>query len=267
MVRVRRDVFTHLELSVKGPATLLSSTAASVPGASIDERMSIDLNGLQMDPTSMTDHYGSRLHQLVCDQSRVVLDYSATVTGQGDVPAAEDIDLVTFLRPSRYCESDALGPTAAAEFGGLVGQNLLSAVATWVHDKLAYVAGSSLPTDGAVRTLLARQGVCRDFAHLTIALLRARDVPARLASVYAPGLQPMDFHAVCEAWIDGCWQVVDATWLAPRQTLVRISTGRDAADTAFLTTSGAEVVLENMQVSAVADTLPDDDWSSRVELR
>jgi transglutaminase-like putative cysteine protease len=267
MVPVRRDVSTHLELSVKGPATLLFGAAASVPGAAIEERMSVDLDGSPTEPTLITDHYGSRLHQLVCDQSRVVLDYSASITGHGDVPALDDIDLVTFLRPSRYCESDTLGPTAAAEFGGLAGPELLSAVASWVHDKLAYVIGSSQPTDGAVRTLLARQGVCRDFAHLAIALLRARDVPARLASVYAPGLQPMDFHAVCEAWLDGCWQVVDATWLAPRQTLVRISTGRDAADTAFLTTQGAEVVLEDMQVSAVADSLPDDDWSSFVELR
>ncbi len=66
-------------------------------------------------------------------------------------------------------------------------------------DQLTYVAGSSLPTDGAVRTLLGRQGVCRDFAHLCIALLRALNVPARLAAVFAPGLSPMEFHAVCEA--------------------------------------------------------------------
>ena len=91
------------------------------------------------------------------------------------------------------------GPTAASEFAGLRGSELLQAVISWVNEQLTYVTGSSLPTDGAVRTLLGRQGVCRDFAHLSIALLRALNVPARLAAVYAPGLSPMEFHAVAEA--------------------------------------------------------------------
>jgi transglutaminase-like putative cysteine protease len=118
-----------------------------------------------------------------------------------------------------------------------------------------------------VSTLLARQGVCRDFAHLVIALLRACDVPARLASVYAPGLQPMDFHAVAEVLIDGRWLVTDATLLAPRSTLVRIATGRDAADTAFLTTTGASVELTSLEVHATSDgPLPDDDLRQPVQL-
>ncbi|WP_407819008.1 transglutaminase-like domain-containing protein, partial [Staphylococcus aureus] len=89
-------------------------------------------------------------------------------------------------------------------------------------------------TDSAVDTLLAGAGVCRDYSHLTISLLRAVGIPARLVAVYAPGCDPMDFHAVVEANIDHVWRVVDATQLAPRSNLVRISTGRDAADTAFL---------------------------------
>jgi len=111
-------------------------------------------------------------------------------------------------------------------------------VSSWVGTRIAYVTGSSLPTDGAVRTLLSRRGVCRDFAHLVVAFLRALDVPARVVGVYAPGLSPMDFHAVAEAAIDGVWHVVDATTLAPRQSLVRIATGRDAADIAFLSARG-----------------------------
>ena len=126
--------------------------------------------------------------------------------------------------------------------------------------------GSSLPTDGAEQTLLARRGVCRDYAHLVIALLRALDIPARMVAVYAPGLQPMDFHAVCEAWVDGTWHVVDATALAPRQSLVRISTGRDAADIAFLTNHWADLLLRELSVLAVVDTLPRDDVREFVEL-
>ena len=82
---------------------------------------------------------------------------------------------------------------------------------SWVGTRLNYVPGSSDPIDGAVDTLLAGPGVCRDFAHLVVALLRAVNVPARVVSVYAPGLYPMDFHAVAEAFVEGQWRVVDAT--------------------------------------------------------
>ena len=88
-------------------------------------------------------------------------------------------------------------------------------------------------------------GVCRDYSHLTIALLRALDTPARLVAVYAPGCDPMDFHAVTEVAVDGRWLAVDATTLAPRQSLLRIATGRDAADTAFLTNFGGHLLLES----------------------
>ena len=123
-----------------------------------------------------------------------------------------------------------------------------------------------MPTDGAEQTLLARRGVCRDYAHLVIALLRALDIPARMVAVYAPGLDPMDFHAVAEAWVDDTWQVVDATALAPRQSLVRISTGRDAADTAFLTNHWADLILRELSVFAVVDELPRDDVRELVVL-
>jgi len=141
------------------------------------------------------------------------------------------------------------------------------AAASWVQNRLLYIGGSSRVTDGAVDTLLAGAGVCRDYAHLVVALLRARDVPARVVSVYAPGLHPMDFHAVAEALVEGAWQVVDATLLAPRASLVRVATGRDAADTAFLSTYGGQVQFEALEVSAVVlGDLPGDDQTRTVAL-
>jgi transglutaminase-like putative cysteine protease len=136
-----------------------------------------------------------------------------------------------------------------------------------VHNRLVYTSGSSGPTDDAVDTLLLGAGVCRDYAHLVLSLLRARDVPARLAAVYAPGLDPMDFHAVVEAWVDGAWRLVDATGLAPRASMLRISTGRDATDTAFMTTHCGSVTLTEMEVTATVDELPNDDPAAVVELR
>jgi transglutaminase-like putative cysteine protease len=136
-----------------------------------------------------------------------------------------------------------------------------------VGTQLYYVSGASRVTDGATQTLLQRQGVCRDFAHLVIAMLRARNVPARLVAVYAPGLAPMDFHAVVEAAVDGQWRVVDATTLAPRETLVRISTGRDASDTAFLTVQSGRTDLVSVGVTATSEPdLPRDDLTRLVSL-
>jgi transglutaminase-like putative cysteine protease len=137
----------------------------------------------------------------------------------------------------------------------------------WVAEELSYVSGSSRFTDGAVDTLLARRGVCRDYAHLLIALLRARDIPARLASVYAPGLSPMDFHAVVEAWVDGTWHLLDATGLAPRASMLRIATGRDATDTAFVSTVGGSLQLTRLTVTATVDALPVERAADRASLR
>src|SRR4029078_10336117 len=114
---------------------------------------------------------------------------------------------------------------------------------------------------------LAGAGGCGASSHLPIALLRALDVPARLAAVYAPGLDPMDFHAVAEAYIEHAWQVVAATTLAPRSTLLRISTARDAADTAFLSSYGGLVSLESVEVTAVAAESAADGVTTHGELR
>ena len=264
---MRRSAFTHLEFDVDGPAEFVLSVAAARLYDPIDEEaLVVTQDGSPLAVREVDDRHGTRLHLCEVEAGRVVVDYRVVVEGRLDPPEQEEIDLVRYRRPSRYCESDTLFPTARAEFRGLAGHELLAAVSSWVGSRLAYVPGASAPTDGAVQTLLDRQGVCRDYAHLVIALLRALDVPARLVSVYAPGLSPMDFHAVAEAWVDGAWHVVDATALAPRQTLLRIATGRDASDTAFLSSYGGAVRIAAMEVGAVADVLPTDDVTAFVSL-
>ncbi len=262
-----RTVSTHIELGLSGSSTLVFSVAAAQGSPIRDESLLISVDGRRIEPREIIDVHGSRLHMLQASGSSLVLDYRAEIDGMAEPPPAMEIDEIVYARPSRYCESDSLAPTAAAEFVGLTGLDLLHGVITWVNNQLSYVAGSSLPTDGAVRTMLARQGVCRDFAHLSIALLRSFNVPARLAAVYAPGLSPMEFHAVAEAFVDGKWWVVDATQLAPRQSLLRIATGRDAADTAFLTNFGAPTELNVLEVSAVVDNFELDDSTTLTQLR
>ena len=183
-------------------------------------------------------------------------------------PDELDIEKLTYLRQSRYCPSDRLSAFAAHELGDLgPGPELLTAVGEWVGERLSYEEGSSGPLDSAVDSLFAGRGVCRDFAHLAITMLRALGVPARLVAVYAPGLTPMDFHAVVEAHVDGGWWVLDPTRLAPRSSLLRVSTGRDAADTAFLTVLDGQAALFYTEIVAFTDgDLPTDDHTGLVRL-
>lgn len=264
---MQRTASTSIDLDLSGPAQLIFAVAVTQDQPIASETVAISVDGGRVEPTEIIDTHGTRLHSVHARGGSATLRYQVVVDGIAPEPPVADIDQIVYLRPSRYCESDTLAPTAAAEFTGLEGIPLLQAVISWVHAKLTYVAGSSRPTDGAVRTLLSRQGVCRDFAHLSVALLRSLNVPARVAAVYAPGLSPMEFHAVAEALVDGRWWVVDATELAPRQSLLRVATGRDAADTAFLTTFGAATTLTRLEVTAVVDDFHLDDTDALTQLR
>ncbi len=265
---MQRTVTAHIELSVTEPADLVFAVAVSAAYAPASEALSVSVDGAPVPVRELADAHGGRLHRVHAPTGTLRLDYGATIDGTAAPLTADETELLVYGRPSRYAESDALAPTAGAEFAGIDdAAALLLAVSSWVGTELSYVSGSSLPTDGATRTLLARQGVCRDYSHLCVALLRARGIPARLVAVYAPGLDPMDFHAVTEAWIDGAWRIVDATTLAPRDTLVRIATGRDAADTVFLNVLSGRADLVDVRVTATADVLPGDDLDRLVRLQ
>lgn len=263
---MRRHASADLALTATGPARLVLSVAAHAPTLRVDEQLEVTQDGRPVVVSEVVDAQGTRLHLVDVTEGQVRVSYRAAVEGRADPLRVSPLDEIVYLRPSRYCESDSLAPTAHREFMGLTGTDLLFGVSSWVGERLRYVPGSSAPTDGAVQTLLAGEGVCRDYAHLVVALLRALNVPARLASVYAPGLDPMDFHAVAEAAIDGQWRVLDATTLAPRSSLLRIGTGRDASDTAFLSVHGAALELDDLTVSAVVDELPSDDLTELVSL-
>jgi len=264
---MKREVSSHITATITEPSELVLSIAVAVGTPLVDERLTATLDGAPLELREIVDAHGTRLHVVETGTGEFDVTYHAVSDGYAPPRIVEDAERIRYLRPSRYCESDTLAPTAAAEFHGLQGAQLLDAVSSWVGTNLAYVSGSSQPTDGAIQTLLSRQGVCRDFAHLVVALLRAREVPARVVSVYAPGLEPMDFHAVAEAAIDEKWCVVDATTLAPRGSMLRIATGRDASDTAFLTNQSGAITLNSLEVMATVGQLPEDDVTRLVCLR
>jgi transglutaminase-like putative cysteine protease len=266
---MRREVSASLNADIIEPTDLEFQIAVAFhPGAEVTESLSFSLDGEPIDAHEVIAAHGTRIHTFPAGVGNLQVHYEATVVGQSDPLPTTDYDLSKYLRPSRYAEADKFFGYAATEFGKSKGSaELLEQVSSWVGSRLTYLPGSSDPIDGAVDTLLSGTGVCRDYAHLVVALLRAVFVPARVVAVYAPGCNPMDFHAVAEAYIDGVWRVVDATCLAPRSTLVRIATGRDASDTAFMDNHGGAVNLNAAWVTAwVEGELPIDDVNELVSI-
>ena len=151
-------------------------------------------------------------------------------------------DALTYLLPSRFCPSDKFGRFVEREFGQAgTGGARVNAVLDWLQAKIDYIHGVSDAETTAERTFVDRAGVCRDFTHLGITLCRASGIPARAVAAYALALEPADFHAIMEVYVDGGWWLIDPTRLAPIDGLIRIVHGRDAADIAFLTTAGPAV--------------------------
>ncbi len=250
-----------------GTVLALQIAPAATTSDLTSERLTAAVDGRPAEVGELTGDHGGRIHVVRADAGRLQLAYRATVRPAppvGEPTGDLDAEAVTYLRQSRYCPSDELLGFAGAEIGP---DGTAAGIAEWVFERLVYDLDTSGPFTTALDTLAANAGACRDFAHLTVTLCRARGIPARLAAVYAPGLTPMDFHAVVEARVDGVWQVLDPTRLAPRPSLVRIATGRDAADTAFATTLAGDAELLTFEVTASTDgDLPLDDHVRTVRL-
>jgi transglutaminase-like putative cysteine protease len=198
--------------------------------------------------------FGSRFLRFRAQPGPLALRYDATVdiTHHFEPPARiEEVaianlppDVLPFIYPSRYCQSDRLRRNATREFGHLrQGYWRVMAIRDWVAQRTAFTVGSSNTSTSAVDTLVEQVGVCRDFAHLMIALCRAVNIPARFVTGIDYGasasMGPPDFHAYVEVFIGDRWYLFDPTGIALPMGLVRIGTGRDAADVSFATMFGA----------------------------
>lgn len=218
---------------------------------------------LNLTPTVAVDRHeldgGTRLVRVVVEPGTFEVAYAATIdlsmydadpASLSETPVAElPLEVTPFLNPSRYCQSDRLARFAYREFGALPpGHQRVTAICNWIYENVDYLSGSSTSETSAYDTMVQRAGVCRDFAHLGIAFCRALSIPARFASSYAWQLDPPDFHAVFECYLDGAWYLFDPTRKAALQGLVRIGVGRDAADAAFATIYG-NAVMTDMAVS------------------
>jgi len=251
-----RTVGAEITFDVETAATVIVQvTPTSTAGTITTETFTATSDEVALpEPTTIQGEYGGVLHAFRAEPGLLRIDYRADLDATfAPAPQLDNADLerVTMLRPSRYCPSDHVVGMANSEFGHLpTAGERAQAIERWISKRINYVPGSSNVHDDAEHTLLSGQGICRDFAHLGAMLCRALDVPARFAAVYAPGLTPMDFHAVYEAWHDGHWWAYDGTRKAPRQTMVRVATGRDAADTPFATVLGGRATFRSLQVTA-----------------
>jgi transglutaminase-like putative cysteine protease len=178
-----------------------------------------------------------------------------------------DHNVLPYISPSRHCESDKLMDFATNEFGFLLDNySKALAIEDWIYTTIIYTTGSTNSSTSATETLLSKAGVCKDFAHLGIALCRALDIPARYFTGYACHLNPPDFHACFEAYIGGYWIIFDPTKLAPLNGLVKIANGKDASETAVASYFGDIICTQmDIQCHPLSDNFVSNDWKNRRE--
>jgi transglutaminase-like putative cysteine protease len=210
------------------------------------------------------DRFGNHVSRITAPAGETVLesDFIVEHSGAPDpvLPDARQhpveelpAEALEFLTPSRYCESDLLAGEAWARFGATPeGWARVQAICDFVHEHITFGYGFGRSTKTATEALAEGNGVCRDFAHLAIALCRAMNIPARYASGYlgdigVPYGGPMDFCAWFEVWLGGAWRTFDARYNTPRIGRVLMVRGRDAADAAMITSFGPHV-LERFEV-------------------
>lgn len=245
--RLLISIQTNIIYTVQSPCTLLLQIEAAQDGA---QRCEHALLSAQPDVawTTVTGEENIGVRRW----GRVNQTFDCTYTAQVRVQrpavllsrlnttpyAALPNDVIKFLMPSRYCHPEAFLDFVAQQFAQLSGGSLIAAMADWITAHFTYDNAASTASTTATDTFTARAGVCRDYAHVLIAMARSAGIPARIVSAYAPDVTPQDFHAVVEVFLDGQWHLVDPTGMAYAPEIVRIGVGRDASDVSFMTSYG-----------------------------
>ena len=268
MVRLKFSIELNYEIDPPGCDFIFSIHAAKTQHQIVvSESLGISqnlLSDLYTDPCTST-----RYLRLKAFAGPLTVRYDATVDLNHHTAAPEQIgevavaklpgSVLPYIYPSRYCQSDRLHRLAVKEFGHLwQGYSRVQAIRDWVQQRVVFRSNSSTGNTSAVDTLVEEVGVCRDFAHLMIALCRAVNIPARFATGIDYGadpiLGPTDFHAYVEVYLGDRWYIFDPSGVAIPMGFVRFGTGRDAADTAFATIfGGVRGSAPLMQIEAIPD--------------
>ncbi|MBC7889796.1 MAG: transglutaminase family protein [Ferruginibacter sp.] len=261
------NIFSELSYEVFSPTTFIFNVqAARSPNQSIIEETLLVTPGLNFEEFTLnnvdarfirmevgTGIYFTITYYALVDVQYRIIDEKALAQS---IPIIQlNTEVLPYLFPSRHCQSDKLRKLATKEFGHL--QNTYTkvlAINNWIFNNTDYITGATDSGTSAYDTLIQREGVCKDFAHLGIAMCRASDIPARYFTGYACNLNPPDFHACFEAYIAGQWIFFDPTKLVPINGLVKIANSKDAGDAAVASFFGnTNCTYMNVQCSA-ADT-------------
>lgn len=261
----RLSIDVALDYRLAAPAAILLAIDAQSDGEQRVETESFAMNGVPLKPVDLVRGETARYRWIYAQAGDLALRYTAQVTvNRESVPleqlpatpyAALPTQVAPWLLASRYCDPVRFARVLEDDMNlprGLVADgSTIAAIARWINGHLTYAPASTTDTT-ATDTYVERVGICRDYAHLMVALARAAGVPARFVSSYAWGLEPPDFHAVAEVWLDGRWHLVDATGLAPEASLIRIARTRDAIDASFMTVFGtAEMIAQSVNVREI----------------
>ena len=212
------------------------------------------------------DDIGERLW--IRTEGTFEVNYTATVEPDRHLPELAGLEpilphdmpgeAVQYLFDSRFVQASKFQDFVRDTFGDATGGQMVIAMRDWIADKFVYTPGASGPDTDATASFIARRGICRDYAHVMVALARAAQIPARYVACYSPGVEPPDFHAVAEVFLNdpdtdggGTWQLVDATDMATARDIAKIGVGRDAADVSFMTSFGP-TEFKSSQVSVKA---------------
>ncbi len=247
-----------LDYTVNSPACFLLNVEVAR-----GERRNILSESLDLNPPCSVENFElgdtrDRIARFRVDPGSLQIRYRGTIElkpgteqteGLREVPVHElPPEVIRYIFPSRYCQSDKLMRLAAHLFGNeKPGFERVTAICNWIYENVEYISGTTDAHTSAIDTVAERAGVCRDFAHLGITFCRALNIPARFATGYAYQLNPPDFHAFFEAFLSNNWYAFDPTRLAPQTGLVRIGSGTDATRASFATIFGG-AVMTNMRV-------------------
>lgn len=270
MIRLRLDLGLNYDVVAPGADFIFNVHPALTSCQSVtDEHFELS----QSIPFEMfrEEATGNRYVRLRALPGPLRVSYHALIEIQHDLTDASSISevpvsrlpasVLRYIYPSRYCQSDRLTKLAIREFGHLwQGYGRVQAIQQWVQQRVTFTSNTSTSNTSAIDTLIEQVGVCRDFAHLMIALCRALSIPARFVTGtdYGadPALGPPDFHAYVEVFLEYRWYMFDPSGTAIPMGLVRIGTGRDAADVAFAMIFGSvRSEAPHLQTQALIDPL------------
>lgn len=267
MIRLKFEIELNYQIAVNSDFIFNIHAAQTRQQSVVIEELNLSQPGTPVIYTDTT--YGSRYMRLRAAPGPLTVRYCATVDISHYAQPPENLfevaiadlpsNVIPYIYPSRYCQSDRFGKMATWEFAHFPpGYQRVKAIQDWVRKRTTFQIGSTNSNTSAIDTVIEQTGVCRDFAHLMIALCRALNIPARFITGIDygadPCLGPTDFHAYVEVYLSNRWFIFDPTGISPPMGLVRLGTGRDAANTSFATVFGTVTSqVPKIKIEAIDD--------------